>query len=67
MEILDYQVPVWGVVLLNGGYYVFAAAVGSLEAPTDASSAQYRFWFKFLNQLAANWTRAKAGKNGDGK
>lgn len=39
--------------------YVWSAFIGALEAPTKDSSPAYRFWFKFLNGLAANIARAK--------
>lgn len=45
-----------GLLLL---YWCFAAAVGSMEMPTAESTARYRFWFKFLNRLAANLERAR--------
>lgn len=39
--------------------YVWSAMIGALEAPTAQSSSSYKFWFKFLNGLAANIARAK--------
>lgn len=49
----------WGAVAV---YWVFSAAVGSLEAPTEKSSGFYRWAFKFLNTLAANVARAFSSK-----
>lgn len=43
-------------------YYTFAAAVGAMPSP-DVSSGKFYAWsFKFLNTLAANLSRAAAGK-----
>jgi hypothetical protein len=47
-----------GTVL--GTYHIGSAIVGSLDMPDANSSKLYRFLFKFLNQLAANYSRAKA-------
>ena len=48
-------------------YYVFAAAVGSMPAPKEASSDFYRWVFAFLNTLAANINRAVLARNGGSK
>jgi len=40
----------------NSGFTIFAT---SLPAPTAQSSTSYQFWFKLLNNLAANLSRAK--------
>lgn len=45
----------WGVM---AGYWLFSAAVGSLETPTMADSKLYRFFFRFLHRLAGNLNRA---------
>jgi len=48
---------------LTLGIYHFASAfVGSLEMPDASSSKLYRFFFAFLNRLAANYARAGAAK-----
>jgi len=39
---------------------VWSSLISSLDAPTATSSPSYRFWFKFLNALAANFARAKS-------
>jgi len=41
-------------------YYVAISFVGSLPAPTAASSMLYQFSFKFCNTLAGNLSRAYA-------
>ena len=58
MEVLSYQLPLWQAVLICLSYYVFISAVGAMEAPKNGESRSYRFWFKFLNQLAGNFKRA---------
>jgi hypothetical protein len=47
-------------LLSVGLYHVGSAFVGSLEMPDTTSSKFYRFFFKFTNALAANYSRAKA-------
>jgi hypothetical protein len=47
-------------------YYVMASFVGSLAMPTDQSSGFYRFFFKFVNTLAANYTRASVSNTAVG-
>ena len=42
--------------------YVWSAFISALPAPTAASSTMYQFWFKFLNVLAANISRAQNTK-----
>ena len=42
--------------LANSGFTMFAT---SLPAPTAQSTSRYQFWFRFLNNLAANVSRAK--------
>jgi hypothetical protein len=44
------------------GYYVGISFVGSLPAPTAASSMFYQFVFKFTNTLAGNLSRAYSSK-----
>ena len=41
-------------------YYVMAAFIGSLQMPDNTSGSFYRFFFKFVNSLAANFSRAGA-------
>jgi hypothetical protein len=41
-------------------YHILAAFVGSLEMPNDQSGMFYRWFFRFVNRLAANYTRAQA-------
>ena len=65
-ELLGYEIPLWAVLAVNAVYFVFMSAVNSLEAPDEKSSASYRFWFKFLNRIAANLSRARVFKNGNG-
>jgi hypothetical protein len=48
--------------MLVGIYWVFSAAVGALEKPTDKSGSFYRWAFQFLNTLAGNLSRAFASK-----
>ena len=48
--------------LLVATYWIFAAAVGALESPTDKSGPFYRWAFKFLNTIAANISRAFSSK-----
>lgn len=44
------------------GYYVGSAFVSSLPAPTAKSGQFYTFFFKFVNTLAANLSRAYASQ-----
>jgi hypothetical protein len=43
--------------MANSGFTIL---VTSLPAPTAQSSSSYQFWFKLLNNLAANLSRAKS-------
>jgi hypothetical protein len=44
-------------------HIVLGMIVDSLDAPTPADSRRYRFWYKFLNQVALNLrTASDAGK-----
>lgn len=45
-------------------YHLGAAFVGSLEMPDATSGKFYRFFFSFVNRLAANYSRAGAASNG---
>ena len=64
MDILTYDVPLWGVLL----YFLIASAIGALEAPTEKNGPFYRWFFSFANHFAANFTRAAQAfkKNGNG-
>ncbi len=39
---------------------IWSSLISSLDAPTATSSPTYRFAFKFLNALAANFARARS-------
>jgi hypothetical protein len=41
-------------------YYIFAAFVGALPMPDNESGKFYRFFFAFINAIAANISRASA-------
>lgn len=43
-------------------YWVFSAAVGAMEAPTEKNGPFYRWAFKFFNTLAGNLSRAFSSK-----
>lgn len=45
-------------IAVVAAYYIMSAAIGSMPAPTAQSKPLYLFFFKFLNTLAANLTRA---------
>lgn len=49
----------WALVV---AYWLFSAAVGALEAPTEKNGPFYRWAFKFLNTLAGNISRAFSSK-----
>ena len=53
-SLLGYKIPVWGVLV----YYVISAGIGALEAPDSTSGKGYRWFFKFANMVAANFSRA---------
>lgn len=40
------------------GYYIISAAIGAMPAPQAGDSRWYLFFFKFLNTLGGNLTRA---------
>lgn len=42
--------------------WVWNSFIGALAAPTAISTEEYKFWFRFLNLLAANIERAKGPK-----
>jgi hypothetical protein len=45
-----------------GGYIVASNFISSLPMPDSTSSKFYGFFFKFMNGLGANLSRAYAGK-----
>jgi hypothetical protein len=49
-----------------GSYYIMSAFVGSLQMPDNTSGSFYRFFFKFVNSLAANFSRASASSTAAG-
>lgn len=52
----------WHVYVLFLVYYVFSNAISALPLPDTSSSKFYGWFFKFANGLAANISRAAAGK-----
>ena len=55
--------PGWATLF---AYHVSAAFVGALEMPSTNSGMLYRFFFKFVNALAANYARAQASTTSAG-
>jgi hypothetical protein len=55
--------PGWATLF---AYHVMAAFTGALEMPTTQSGPVYRFLFKFINALAANYARAQASTTSAG-
>jgi hypothetical protein len=68
----NFIATIWAWVLAHPttitlfGYHVLSAFVNSLEMPSNQSGSFYRFFFKFTNQLAANYTRASASETAAG-
>lgn len=58
------HVPLWVVVALKVVDYLASNAIASLDSPTEASTARYRFWFRYLNLLASNTARSKLWNRG---
>ena len=52
----------WHLYVLFLIYYVFSNAISALPLPDQTSGKFYAWVFKFLNGLAANISRAAAGK-----
>lgn len=52
----------WHFWLLIVGYWVSSNAIGAMPMPDKDSSKGYAWFFKFANGLAANMSRAFAGK-----
>jgi hypothetical protein len=46
----------WSTVSV-GGYHLVAAAIDSLDAPGPQSGGFYRWFYKFANRVAANYSR----------
>jgi hypothetical protein len=42
------------------GYYIFSAFVGALPMPDNTSGKLYKFFFAFINTIAANISRVSA-------
>lgn len=55
-----FQNHLWAIVGTFITQYVWSAFISALPAPTAQSSVMYQFWFKFLNYLAANISRAQS-------
>lgn len=51
----------WIAATLTSGaaYHVFSAAIDSLEPPDEKCGKFYRWFYKFTNKLAANYSRTK--------
>ena len=47
-----------------GAWYTASVAIGSMPMPGPESSCFYKWFFTFLNTLAANWSRAKVPHGG---
>lgn len=46
----------------TGAQWVWNSFIGALPAPTATSTQKYKFWFRFLNLMAANIERSKGPK-----
>jgi hypothetical protein len=58
--------PSMQVILAVAGYFVFAAAVGAMAAPTDAQKTRFYGWlYRFLQRLAANADRMAEARFGN--
>jgi hypothetical protein len=54
------------VILTLAGYFVFAAAVGAMAAPSDAQKSGFYGWlYRFLQRLAANADRLAEARFGN--
>ena len=60
------QHPVQWAGIVAAAYHVLSAAIGSLEMPDASSGKFYRWFFRFTNQVAANYGRASAEKRING-
>ena len=49
----------WSTISV-GVYHLAGAAVDALDAPDVASGKFYRWFYKFVNKLVANYSRAGA-------
>ena len=52
----------WHLYSLAVAYWVFSNAISAMPMPDTSSSKAYGWFFKFANGLAANFSRAFAGK-----
>jgi hypothetical protein len=52
----------WHFWILVIGYWVGSNAISAMPMPDTTSSKAYGWFFKFSNGLAANFSRAFAGK-----
>lgn len=51
-----------GVISSLAAYHLSSAFVGSLEMPDATSGKFYKFFFRFANTIAANYSRSSAAK-----
>lgn len=58
-----FQNPLHASVITVFAYHAYSAFIDSLDAPDAQSSKFYRFMFRFVNRLAANYSKAGASKN----
>jgi hypothetical protein len=52
--------PVWMSAITLATYHAASAFVGALEMPDVSSTKFYRFFFRFANLFAANYSRSNA-------
>lgn len=52
---------IWTIVW-QGIQMLFGSVVSAMETPDQNSSSKYRFWFKLLNNVNANFKRAVVTK-----
>jgi hypothetical protein len=60
--VLNYLHANWLTIVLGAWTFfnfVMNGIAQSLDAPTAQDTAEYRFWFKFVNYCALNSSRAK--------
>ena len=72
MTFANILVSIWQWILAHptsmslGGFYVMSAFIGALQMPDNTSGSFYRFFFKFVNGIAANFSRAGASNTSAG-
>jgi hypothetical protein len=49
------------IILVIAGQFAIASAIDSLPAPTAKSGGFYVFFYKWVNLIAANWSKTKNG------